>query len=329
MARKKKQEEHVNHERWLVSYADFITLLFAFFVVMYSISSVNEGKYRVLSDTLESAFKSTGKADKPIQIGELARTLNPLNTGVQSPATSSGTQSLIQPIEKVAGELERPAQGDDKFSSKMLDALQDELSNSLASLIDQNLATLRKNKDGLEVDLNTKVLFQPGSARLSIEAEKLLIRMTGSLSRFPTSMQVEGHTDDTPINSALYPSNWELSSARAATVVNLFAEHDMDPERMWAVGYAEFRPYSTIDTSIEIEQNRRITLVIRPNSASEVEPVRTDELLGTNDLVEIPPPVEKQDVTTETVEPKINLPSIGLPGLLVPIPADPVNGAAQ
>ena len=91
MARKKRQEEHVNHERWLVSYADFITLLFAFFVVMYSISSVNEGKYRVLSDTLESAFQRPGKSDKPIQIGRLSRTLNPLNTGAQSPASSSGS----------------------------------------------------------------------------------------------------------------------------------------------------------------------------------------------------------------------------------------------
>lgn len=319
MARKKKQEEHVNHERWLVSYADFITLLFAFFVVMYSISSVNEGKYRVLSDTLESAFKNTGKSDQPIQVGELARTLNPLNTGVQSPATSSGTQSLIQPIETVAGELERPAQGDDKFSSKMIDALEDELTNSLASLLDQNLVTLRKNKDGLEVDLKSKVLFLPGSAKLSIKAEKLLIRLSGTLSRFPTSMQIEGHTDNTPVSSALYPSNWELSSARAATVANLFAEHEVDPERMWAIGYAQYRPYSTIDTSIEIEQNRRIALVIKPNSASKVEPIRTDASLGTNNLVEIPTVAEQQNAVPNPVEEKITLPKIGLPGLIAPV----------
>jgi len=315
MARKKRQEEHVNHERWLVSYADFITLLFAFFVVMYSISSVNEGKYRVLSDTLESAFKRPGKSDKPIQIGELSRTLNPLNTGAQSPASSSGEQSLIQPIEAMAGEKQNPAAGTNNRADKMLDALKDELSNSLASLLDQSLVTLRKNKNGLEIDLNAKVLFKPGSARLSIEAEKLLIRMTGSLSRFPTSMQVEGHTDSTPINSALYPSNWELSSARAATVVNLFAEHEMDPERMWAVGYAQFRPYSTIDTSIEIEQNRRIVLVIKPNSAQDIKPVRTDETLGTSDLIEVPVTVEQtvEQRAEQTIAPIVALPRIGLP----------------
>ncbi|MCK4742473.1 MAG: flagellar motor protein MotD [Sulfuriflexus sp.] len=319
MARKKRQEEHVNHERWLVSYADFITLLFAFFVVMYSISSVNEGKYRVLSDTLESAFQRPGKSDKPIQIGRLSRTLNPLNTGAQSPASSSGSQSLIQPIEAMAGEKKNQAAGTDNRADKMLDALKDELSNSLASLLDQNLVTLRKNKDGLEVDLNAKILFQSGSARLSIEAEKLLIRMTGSLSRFPTSMQVEGHTDNTPISSALYPSNWELSSARAATVVNLFAEHEMDPERMWAVGYAQFRPYSTIDTSIEIEQNRRITLVIRPNSAPDIKPARTDKILGTSDLIKIPVVAEK------IVAPKVALPSVDLPSIGLPV----IDGVGQ
>jgi len=318
MARKKRQEEHVNHERWLVSYADFITLLFAFFVVMYSISSVNEGKYRVLSDTLESAFKRAGKSDKPIQIGELSRTLNPLNTGIQSPASSSGAQSLIQPIEAMAGERKNPAAGADNRTDKMLDALKGELSNSLASLLDQSLVTLRKNKNGLEIDLNAKVLFEPGSARLSIEAEKLLIRMTGSLSRFPTSMQVEGHTDSTPINSALYPSNWELSSARAATVVNLFAEHEMDPERMWAVGYAQFRPYSTIDASIEIEQNRRIVLVIKPNVTQDIKPVRTDETLGTSDLIRVPVAAERP--VEQTVAPIVALPPIGLPR---------IDGAAQ
>lgn len=319
MARKKRQEEHVNHERWLVSYADFITLLFAFFVVMYSISSVNEGKYRVLSDTLESTFKGQGKSEEPIQIGELSRTLNPLNTGVQSPASSTETKSLIQPIEVMAVEAVSPVNSENKIADKMLEGLKGELTNSLASLLDQNLVTIRKNKDGLEIDLDAKILFQPGSAKLSIEAEKLLIRLSATLSKFPMSMQVEGHTDNTPISTALYPSNWELSSARAATVANLFAEHEVDPERMWAIGYAQYRPYSTIDTAIEIEQNRRISLVIRPNSVSEIKPVRTENSLGTGNLVGIP----------EVVDAEIAKPSVTLPGTVAPIRIESDNGAAQ
>jgi len=317
MARKKKQEEHVNHERWLVSYADFITLLFAFFVVMYSVSSVNEGKYRVLSDTLESAFKNTGKSAQPIQVGELARTLNPLNTGVQSPASSSDTQTLIQPVE-TAVEAGNPTQGHDKLSSKMLDSLQDELSKSLATLVDQNLVTLRKGKDGLEVELKSKLLFAKSSAKLSIEAEKLLIRIASTLSRFPTSMQVEGHTDDSPINSAIYPSNWELSSARASAVVSLFEEHEMDPQRMWAIGYAQYRPYSTIDTAVEIIQNRRVVLLIKPTVS--IKPVRSDASLGNTVLPVVPAPVAAE---TKSSAPKNIITPIQLPTII------PGSGAGQ
>jgi len=311
MARKKRQEEHVNHERWLVSYADFITLLFAFFVVMYSISSVNEGKYRVLSDTLESAFKKSGKSDKPIQMGELARTLNPLNEGVQSPASDSkNDKSIIKPIRVNDGQKSDPGPGKVGDASKMLNVLQDELKNSLATLVDQNLVTLRKGKDGLEVELKSKLLFPKASARLSVKAEKLLIRIASTLSRFPTSIQVEGHTDSTPISTAIYPSNWELSSARAATVVSLFAEHDMDPERMWAVGYAQYRPYSTIDTSLEILQNRRVVLVIKP--AVSIIPVRTDATLGNNILPVLPTRKRssRQNITQKNIVSPIKLPSL-------------------
>lgn len=306
MARKKRQEEHVNHERWLVSYADFITLLFAFFVVMYSISSVNEGKYRVLSDTLESAFKSSGKSDKPIQIGELARTLNPLNDGVQSPAAENNdVKSIVKPIKVIDGQKTDPGPGKIGEASKMINALQDELKNSLATLVDKNLVTLRKGKDGLEVELKSKLLFPRASAQLSISAEKLLIRIASTLSRFPASIQVEGHTDSAPINSALYPSNWELSSARAATVVRLFAEHEMDPESMWAIGYAQYRPYSTIKTQLEVSQNRRVVLVIKPQVS-----VRSGAALGNSNL--LPAAVEnKSNAVQQDIISPIQLPAIG------------------
>jgi len=317
MARKKKQEEHVNHERWLVSYADFITLLFAFFVVMYSISSVNEGKYRVLSDTLESAFQRSGKSDQPIQIGELARTLTPFNDGVQSPSSKSqDSKKIITPIKVIEQQQNNPGQGESGESSKMLDSLQDELKRSLATFVDQNLVTLRKGKDGLEVELKSKLLFGKSSAKLSIEAEKLLIRIAATLSRFPTSMQVEGHTDDSPINSPLYPSNWELSSARASTVVSLFAEHDMAPERMWAIGYAQYRPYSTIDTAVEIIQNRRVVLVIKP--AVSIQPVRSDATLG--QAKTFAAPVKTNNSNQQEAITPIQLPAI------IPIGS---NGAGQ
>ncbi len=309
MARKKRQEEHVNHERWLVSYADFITLLFAFFVVMYSISSVNEGKYRVLSDTLESAFKSSGKSDQPIQIGELARTLNPLNDGVQvSAAEKNDVKSIVKPVKIIDGQKNDPGPGKVGEASKMINALQDELKNSLATLVDQNLVTLRKGKDGLEVELKSKLLFPRASAQLSISAEKLLIRIASTLSRFPTSIQVEGHTDSAPINTALFPSNWELSSARAATVVRLFAEHEMDPERMWAIGYAQYRPYSTIKTQLEVSQNRRVVLVIKP--AVSIQPIRSEKRAENSNLLPLPVVENRNNNVQQDIVSPIQLPAI-------------------
>ncbi|WP_126453824.1 flagellar motor protein MotB [Sulfuriflexus mobilis] len=282
MARKQKHEEHENHERWLVSYADFITLLFAFFVVMYSISSVNDGKYRVLSDTLVAAFKDTGRRMDPIQIGTPSKMLNPLSHGVISPRVSERPQAAIQQVQNAAGQSETgsgrpdvtgatagsthlqttPGRGGPQES---LDALSEEVQNNMASVIDQSMMTLRRHKDALEIELKSNILFSRGRARLSIPAEKILIRLASTLAKFPNAVQIEGHTDDKFYSSGLYPSNWELSSARAAAVAHLFTEHGMDPELMWAVGYGEYRPKVENLNDEMRGQNRRVVLMIRPN----------------------------------------------------------------
>lgn len=285
MARKKKHEEHENHERWLVSYADFITLLFAFFVVMYSISSVNQGKYRVLSDTMIAAFKDTGTRMDPIQIGTPSKMLNPLSHGVITPDASPKPQAPIERVQNAAGYSEDGSGRADVTGTtngslnnesspgsggqEKLDALDKELQASMASLIAQNMMTLRRHKDALEIELKSNILFSRGKASLSIPAEKILIRLAGTLAKFPNSIQVEGHTDDQNVNSAQYPSNWELSSARASAVAHLFAEHGMDPELMWATGYAEFRPKVDNLTEEMRSQNRRVVLMIRPNLAGQ------------------------------------------------------------
>ena len=225
MARKKKHEEHENHERWLVSYADFIPLLFAFFVVMYSISSVTEGTYRVLSDTLVAAFKDTGMRMDPIQIGSPSKMLNPLSHGVISPEASPKPQAAIQQVKNAAGYSDtgsgRPDVSGNTLGStftetipgkggseEALDSLNKELQTSMASLIDQNMMTLRRHKDALEIELKSNILFARGRASLSIPAEKILIRLAATLAKFPNSMQVEGHTDDQNVNSVQFPSNW-------------------------------------------------------------------------------------------------------------------------
>lgn len=240
MRRRRRQQEHENTERWLISYADFITLLFAFFVVMYAISSVNEGKYRVLSDTLGSAFSNTSRTLEPIQIG---------NEGI---AGDPGIFDAGMPGSPIGN----------------LGQIADDFEKVLRPLIDQDLISVSRDENWIEIEINTSLLFVSGSAELESEATPVLRRLAGILRQYPNPIQVEGFTDNVPISTWVYPSNWELSAARAASVVHLFNRNGVDPERMVAVGYGEYRPVADNTTSEGRRKNRRVVLVI---SADERE----------------------------------------------------------
>lgn len=209
MARRKRQERHENHDRWLVSYADFITLLFAFFVVMYAISSVNEGKYRVLSNTLTEAFISPTMRMDTIQIGEPVRKLEP-QIGEYFPATTEAVE-------------EQAADTGVEAAALSLSEVKKRLKQSLKDYIDSELVSVIRTERGIEVEMKSKMLFKSGSARLSREALKALRDVAGILRDIQNQIRVEGHTDNVPISTVSFPSNWELSAARAAAVVHLFA----------------------------------------------------------------------------------------------------------
>ena len=252
MARRKRHEEHENLERWLVSYADFITLLFAFFVVMYAISSVNEGKYRVLSDTLTEVFQNQPRTLQPIQIGE---------DGV------SGEPSVLQPDRETSGQpspidLQMQQSGQADGGGKELDDIADDFEKALAPLIEKDLINITKDDNWVEVEINTSLLYGSGSAELEDEAIPVLGSLASILKRYPNQLQVEGFTDNLPISTYLYPSNWELSAARAAGVVHLFMRSGVQPERMSAIGFGEFRPIAGNDTPEGRRKNRRVVLVI-------------------------------------------------------------------
>lgn len=244
MSRKKRHEEHVNLERWLISYADFITLLFAFFVVMYSISSVNEGKYRVLSDTLVSAFNKSPKTLQPIQVGQ---------DGI------SGEPSILDP-ERATGGQASPM---DLFQqSNNLAAIENDFQQALMPLIEKDLIDIKRDENWVEIEINTSLLYASGSADLEDEALPILQRLAEILQRYPNTIQVEGFTDNLPINTYIYPSNWELSAARAASVVHLFMNEGVEPDRMAAIGYGEYRPIADNATPEGRRKNRRVVLVI-------------------------------------------------------------------
>ena len=309
MARKKKHEEHENHERWLVSYADFITLLFAFFVVMYSMSSVNEGKYRVLSESMTAAFRPLTRSLSPIQIGEPVRSIRqpeyavimdvpvPINIIPEIPGkadTPVGVASgfdgeLEEPMEdpdegeEIAkgigpddGQSDREGQGMDEGVGRgdgggdvTLEYLGEEVEGYFEELINADQVEIRQNPLWLEIEIQSNVLFKIGSAELEEESVEILANLGEILSPYPNPLMVEGFTDNMPIGTSIFPSNWELSSARAGSVVRLFENAGVDSVRMSSVGFGEHRPKADNETPEGRAKNRRVVVVVMTDLQSD------------------------------------------------------------
>ncbi|MGD8912834.1 MAG: flagellar motor protein MotD [Candidatus Thiodiazotropha sp.] len=264
--RRKRKQEHVNHERWIVSYADFITLLFAFFVVMYSISSVNEGKYRVLSQTLNDAFQETNRSLEPIQMGELNRS--------SGDTIGSEQDSALIQTEQLQGPGIYQDQGlniDEMPNSEAqrLSFLAATIEDMLSDYVDQELVDVNFTEDRVIINMKDKMLFPSASAHLSRAAVKALRSISRVLDTVPNQIQVEGNTDNRPINTEEFPSNWELSAARAASVVHLMTRMGIEPQRMSAIGYAEHRPVADNSTESGRAKNRRVSLIIMGMNGSE------------------------------------------------------------
>lgn len=273
MARKKKHEEHENHERWLVSYADFITLLFAFFVVMYSMSSVNEGKYRVLAESINAAFRSSARSMQPIQVGELARTPRTPAQSMDVPMQVNFTPIVIDGVKfqdkPVSSETPSMKVDEDEWAmdaaAEQVNFIADDVENALADMMKEGIVSLHRDRLTLEIEVKSQVLFGSASAEPSPQAETLLKEIASRLENYPNRVHVEGFADNRPIESPLYPSNWELSAARAGAVVRLFADYGISPNRMASVGYGEFRPIASNDTAEGRAANRRVVIVVLAN----------------------------------------------------------------
>jgi len=239
--------------------SDLITLLLAFFVVMYAVSSVNEGKYRVLSDALNAEFAGQPRAMEPVQVGDKqrglggnARAASALQPAASDPEKDPGhsffdAQQLTQAAEKTAAALDQVARN---------------VEQSMGSLIRENLVSVRRHGLWVEVEIQTDILFGSGSATLSPLAINVLQQLADAVKPFDNPIRVEGHTDNVPINTAAFPSNWELSAARAATVVHLFTARGFDPKRLTVIGLGEQRPTKSNATADGRNANRRVVLVV-------------------------------------------------------------------
>lgn len=268
MVRRRRQDIHINHERWLVSYADFITLLFAFFVVMYSISQVNDSKYRVLSDTFIEAFNqptdTQTNAQPSEQVSPAADVIVPIDLGKPAqpdqppvePASDPAVGKGETPLDAVAPGEEVPKTADE------LTQISDLVTEKFSQLIQDQLIQVSSNELWLQIELKDSILFSSGSAETSEQARKIFDEIASILKNYSNPVQVEGFTDNIPINSAKYPTNWELSTARASAIVKYLAANGVAPERLSAVGYGEYQPVASNDSEAGRAQNRRVAIMV-------------------------------------------------------------------
>lgn len=243
MPRRRSREESSSPlDRWVISWADFLTLLFAFFVVMYAISSVNEDKYKSLAQAMTGIFSGgiDNNARMPVEGG--TGLLNGGKTIEQAPAVQA-----------------EPPKSEE---TELLNALEAKLQADFSAPEYQGQVEVSGNDLWMTIELRSNMLFESGSAVPSIGADGILTKIAATLRGYKNPIHVEGFTDSEPINTERYPSNWELSAARAATVVRLLASFGVEPDRMAAVGYGEYQPQYSNRTERGRQLNRRILIVV-------------------------------------------------------------------
>jgi len=257
MARRKREEEHENHERWLVSYADFITLLFAFFVVMYSLSSINEGKYRVLSDSIVSAFRNA-----------------PINSSGQTPLLKPTPPVAQKPNIITSNDKDKAKDAAKQRQREKMRNIAKDILDVMAPLIAAGKVRVLETSRGVTIEINDSILFSPGQALLQPALVKAMSAIAEVLAASDFPITIEGHTDNIPIKTAQFPSNWELSAVRATTVLRLFNESGVAAERLTAIGYADTRPVEPNLLADGRARNRRVSILIDsaiPEKGTEVD----------------------------------------------------------
>jgi chemotaxis protein MotB len=240
------KKHHVNRERWLVSYADFITLLFAFFVVLYASAEIDRKKVAKLSAAIEGGFQQMAAFTRTEPISSQAA--RPSGDGIQ-PVSSQ--PSVSQPLAVGVGGVVDA------------DALQHELEQVLGEEIRGHEIEMRLTPEGLVLSLREVGFFDSGQAALIPGALTKLARIAAVLNHYGFDIRVEGHTDNVPIHNSQFQSNWELSTARATQVLVLLVEnYGLDPLRISAAGYGPYHPLAGNDTPQGRRMNRRVDLVI-------------------------------------------------------------------
>ena len=247
--RSRVPRSRVTHDRWLVSYADFITLLFGFFVVLYAFSKSDQKKQEQITASVDQAFRSLG--------------IFPGASRHPGQSPEAGSEKAVIPMNIVMGEdVLAPAR-----VKQDLESLRREMQQTLSNQVATHTVSIQMGRDGLVISLREAGFFSSGSATPKQETMPTLRQLALSVGRTPYDLRIEGHTDNVPIHNAEFDSNWELSSARATRIARIFLDlKAMPADRLSAAGYAEFHPVASNDTPDGRAQNRRVDLVVLPRS---------------------------------------------------------------
>jgi len=241
---RRRREDHVNHERWLVSYADFMTLLFALFVVLFASSHHDKKTIQSVSKAVKNGFQEMGAFSSSDSAADDSRIIGPTSTGEARPSTVPANAG-IDMVE-----------------------LQRKLHKALGKEIERQEVVLRMTPEGFVISLHELGFFDSGEARLMPGAGDKIKRIAEVLTQYGLDMRVEGHTDNVPIHNALFASNWDLSTARAmAVAMMLLNESGVDPQRISIAGYAQYHPSASNDTPEGRRANRRVDIVVVSTSA--------------------------------------------------------------
>ena len=244
---RERRKGNISRDRWMVSYADFITLLFAFFVVMYAFAKADQKKQMQVSAAIDSGFSSLGvfhdATSSPAEGAARAQTATPMNIVMN--------ENVLSPA-RVKDDLEH---------------VRRELEQKLSSQVSTHTISIQMGRDGLVISLREAGFFSSGSATPKPESLPALRQIAASLGHTPYDLRIEGHTDNIPIHTTEFDSNWELSSARATRIARFFIDlNTISPERISAAGYAEFHPVAGNDTADGRAENRRVDLVVLPRT---------------------------------------------------------------
>lgn len=306
-SRRHVHEEHLNHEAWAIPYGDLVTLLLAFFVVMYAVSSINEGKYRVMADALEAAFGGRPRTISPIQLGQAQLRGSSFDRpSIATPASRADGPSAAMPVEvqMVKQVVDLPTFGEQRprrdpgaadgtrrgsgqasadGAAAQLRSVGRRVEHALSELVARKLVVVRRTRTYLEVEIRSDVLFASGVAVPNATARETIALLAKVLRDEPNAVRVEGYTDDRPINTVQFQSNWELSAARAASVVHAMIAAGIAPARLAVVGYGEQQPVADNATEAGRNANRRVQLVIlaSPQAADAIDAVEAVAVVPT------------------------------------------------